>query len=210
MPTITSVKPQKNKKRVNIYLDDKFGLGLDLETFVKYNLKVEQELSEEEIEKIVKEGEFQKIYDKILRFASVRPRSEREFVSWLRKYKVHKSIHQELFNRLKRLEFLNDRKFTAWWVEQRQQFRPKSKRVLKQELRLKGINTKIIEEVLEEAKVDEITLAKNLIKKKKYMWEKYDSFLARKKMADYLLRHGFDWEVIKKVLDTSGVDENLL
>ena len=139
MPTITSIKPQGNGKRVNIYLDNEFGFGLDLENYVKLGLKVREELTEEEVEKIRKEGEFQKTYDKILRFGALRPRSEKEYMDWLRKYKVPQSLHKELFNRLKRLDFLNDRKFATWWIEQRLNFRPKSKRVLIQELRIKGI-----------------------------------------------------------------------
>jgi len=204
MPAITSVKPQKNKKRINIYLDGKFGFGIDLETFVKYNLKEGQELSEEAVTKIVKEAEFQKIYDKILRFASLRPRSEKEFHDWLVKHKIHKSIHNDIFNRLKRLDFLNDRKFAVWWIEQRQVFRPKSSRVLRQELIQKGVKKDLIEEVLSEAKIDEVTQAKRILEKRKYFWEKFDGFTARKKMSEYLLRKGFDWDVIEKVI--KGVD----
>src|SRR3990170_3150167 len=126
MPIITSIEPQKNNKRVNIYLDGKFGFGLDLENFVKLGLKVEQELSEKEVKEIIKQSEFQKTYDKILRFTSLRPRSEKEFRYWLKKHKVPKSIHEDLFNRLKRLDFLNDKKFAVWWVEQRLQFKFKS------------------------------------------------------------------------------------
>ena len=66
MPVITSIKPQRNKKRSNIYLDGKFGFGLDLDNFVKLGLKVEQELSDKEIAGIVKEAEFQKILEKLL------------------------------------------------------------------------------------------------------------------------------------------------
>ena len=42
MPIITAIKPQKNKKRVNIHLERKFGFGIELENFVKFGLKVEQ------------------------------------------------------------------------------------------------------------------------------------------------------------------------
>src|SRR3972149_9098205 len=172
MPIITSIKPQNNQRRVNIYLDGKFGFGLDLENFMKLRLKVEQELSEEEVKKIVKEGEFQIVYDKILRFGSLRPRSEKEYRDWLRKHKVHESLHEELFNRLARLDFLNDKKFASWWVGQRLQFKFKSKRELIQELRLKGISKDIIEDILSETQVDEVAVAKKLIYKKKYMWER--------------------------------------
>src|SRR3989344_9340992 len=111
MPIITSIKPQKNQKRVNIYLDDKFGFGIDLENFMKLGLKVEQELTETEIEKILKKAEFQKTLDKLLRFATLRPRSEKEVRDYFRRRKVHESLHKDLFDRLNRLELIDDKKF---------------------------------------------------------------------------------------------------
>lgn len=207
MPIITEIKPQKNKKRVNIYLDEKFGFGLDLETLVKYGLKSGQELSEEEIEKIVKKAEFQKVYDKILRFATLRPRSEKEFRDWLKKHKVHDSLHRELFNRLKRLEFLDDIKFAKWWVEQRVESRPKSKRIMIYELRSKGINKNIIEDVLADVDIDETKIAKELLEKKKYKWEKLPKLEARKKISEFLVRRGFSWEIINKILNNSFWEE---
>lgn len=204
MSIITEIKPQKSKKRVNIYLDDKFGFGIDLENFAKLGLKVEQELNEEEVAGIVKKAEFQKVYDKLLRFAALRPRSEKEYDNWLKKHKVHESLHRELFNRLKRLDFLDDRKFAVWWIEQRREFRPKSKRIMKYELRSKGIKKEIIEEVLDEAKIDEVKTAKEILEKKKYKWEKLPEFEARKKMAEFLLRNGFDWDTINKVIKNSS------
>lgn len=210
MPTITSIKPQKNQKRVNIYLDGKFsskgrptsdwGFGLDLENFVKLGLKVGQEYTEEEIEEIIKKAEFQKVYDKILRFASLRPRSEKEYRFWLKKHKVHKSLHQELFNRLKRLDFLDDKKFAIWWIEQRQTFRPKSVRVLGLELRSKGIDKETTEEVLAESGVDETVMIKKLIRKKEYMWKKLSGFEKRVKMSNFLARNGYSWDTIRKVV----------
>jgi len=201
MPAITSIKPQKNGKRVNIYLDGEYGFGLDLENFVKLGLKVEQEFTDEEIEKIIKKAEFQKVYDKILRFGSLRPRSEKEYRGWLRKHKVHEKLREELFNKLKYLEFLNDKKFAVWWIGQRQAFRPKSKRILSQELRLKGIKREIIDEVLSETKLDELGTAKKLLAKKKYLWERLNSREKRVKMSNYLVRNGFGWDVIREVLD---------
>ena len=200
MSIITQIKPQKNQKRVNIYLDEEFAFGLDLETFMKSGLKVNKELTEKEIKEIVKKAEFQNVYDKILKFGSLRPRSKNEYKLWLKKHKVHISLYEELFDRLKRLDFLNDEKFAIWWVEQRQSFRPKSKRILNQELRIKGISKEVVDEVLKEAEIDEKNIAKKLIEKKKYKWEKLDEFTARRKMSDYLAGKGFNWNVIKEVL----------
>ena len=200
MPTITAIKPQRNKNRVNIYLDNKFGFGLDLENFVKLGLKVEQELSEEKVAEIVKKGEFQKTLDKLLKFATLRPRSEKEIKDWFKRKKVHESIHKELFNRLKRLELLDDAQFALWWVGQRNQFKPRGKRALESELRMKGIKKEVIAAVLSEFKIDEVKIAKALLAKKAYKWQHLPSRDGRQKMAQFLARKGFNWEIIEKVL----------
>lgn len=206
MSIITSIKPQKNKKRVNIYLDDKFAFGLDLESLITLNLKEDTELSEEEIVKIVRKAEFQKVYDKMLRFASLRPRSKKEYELWLRKHKVHTSLHKSLFNKLKRLGFLDDEKFAVWWIEQRTSFRPRGVRALRSELGQKGINRELADQLISELvnRDKEEEMAKKLIGKKKYRWEKLEPFMARRKASAFLARKGFSWEVIKRVLVDLG------
>jgi regulatory protein len=200
VPTITSIKPQKNKKRLNIYLDGKFGFGIDLENFVKLGLKVEQELSDKETIDIVKKAEFQKTFDKLLRFATLRPRSQKEIKDWLRRKKIHEGIHKELFNRLKRLEIMDDRKFALWWISQRQEFKPKGKRALSYELRAKGVGKEIIEDVLGEVVIDEEKIASRLLEKRAYRFKGLPRLKARQKMSQYLAGKGLAWEVIEKAV----------
>lgn len=200
MPIITSIKQQKNKDRVNVYLDDKFGFGIDLDNFVLLHLKVDQELTEKEVEEIVKKAEFQKTLDKLLRFAIVRPRSEKEVRDYFRRKKVHESMHEQLFGKLKHLELVDDEKFAKWWVEQRQAFKPKPKRILNQELRIKGIKPDVIEQVLGEEKVDEEKMARELLEKKAYKWKNLPTREARQKTSQYLAGKGFSWDVIEKVV----------
>ena len=206
MPTVTSIKPQRNKRRVNIYLDNKFGFGLDLENFVKLGLKVEQELSEEKVAEIVKKGEFQKTLDKLLKFATLRPRSEKEIKDWFKRKKVHESLHKELFNRLKRLELLDDVQFARWWVGQRSQFKPRGKRALEAELRMKGIKKEIIETVLREEEIDEVKIAKEMLANKSYKWRNLPKREATLKMSQFLSRKGFAWATIKEVLGGQTID----
>ena len=201
MPTVTSIKPQKKKDRVNIYLDDKFGFGIDLENFVKLGLKVEQELSEKEVEEIVKKSELQKTLDKLLRFATLRPRSQKEINDWLKKKKVHESLYLRLLKKLKSLKLVDDEKFAKWWIEQRSNFRPKPKRTLNFELRTKGIKKEIIEEVLEEANIDEEKMARELLEKKAYKWHALPRRQAGQKISQYLAGKGFEWDTVSNVVD---------
>ncbi len=197
---ITSIKPQKNKKRVNIYLDSKFGFGIDLDNFVLERLKVNQELSNERVLEVVKKAEFQKTLDKLLMFATLRPRSKKEVELWLSRKKIHESLHEELFNRLNDLKLINDESFALWWVEQRNSFRPKSKTVLRLELRNKGIDKELIDKALDEINVDETAVAQGLLEKRMYKWTNLPKYEAKQKMGQYLASKGFTWELIVKVV----------
>ena len=39
MPKITKIEVQKNKERFNLFLDEAFEMGIDIDTLVKFNLK---------------------------------------------------------------------------------------------------------------------------------------------------------------------------
>lgn len=199
MATITSIKQQKKKDRVNVYLDDKFGFGIDLDNFVLLGLRVGQELDEKQIEEIVKKSEFQKTLEKILRFGMVRPRSEKEFRDWLFRKKISEVMYSDLFSKLKNFELMDDEKFARWWIETRQEFNPKSKRVLEFELTKKGIEKEIIRKVLNQNVIDEAKIAINLLKKKKIHWDNLLSEKKKLKMVEYLVRNGFNFEIAKNV-----------
>lgn len=212
MPIITSIKAQKNKqslankigqKRVNIYLDNSFGFGLDLENFMKLQLKVNQELTQEEINEIIKKGELQKSFDKTLRFVMTRPRSLKEVKDFFRRKEIDNSLHQNILERLVKLELLDDQKFAKWWVEQRLEFKHKSKKDITFELRQKGIDTNIIKNVLDDSEIDELKIAKELIEKKNYKWARYDEEERKQKIAQYLAGKGFSWDVISQAVDIS-------
>lgn len=208
MSVITSIKQQKDKNRVNVYLDGKFGFGIDLDNFVLLNLKLNQELSEEEIEKIVKKAEFQKTLDKVLRFLSVRPKSEKELQDYLRRKKVLEIIWKDIFSKAKSFGFLNDTEFAKWWVETRNTFRPKPKRILTQELRMKGINKEIIEEILDGIKIDEDKIAMDLLHRREAHWERIEKAKRSQKMLVYLVGKGFSFELAKKAVSDYNIRED--
>lgn len=200
MPIITTVTAQKSKKRVNVYIDGEFSFGVDLDNLLRYGLKVGKELTQEQLEEIIKKAEFQKVFDKIVVYGSLRPRSEKEYRDWLRKYKVHESLHEELFSKLRRLELMDDTKFAKWWVGQRNEFKPRSKSALQFELMKKGIARDVIKETISDIEVDEVSLARDLVLRKKRVWDKLEGQERRKKIQMLLASKGFGWDVVKKVV----------
>lgn len=52
MPKITKIEVQKNnKERFNLFLDEAFEMGIDIDTLVKFNLKKNQMIDAAEMEK---------------------------------------------------------------------------------------------------------------------------------------------------------------
>lgn len=200
MPEVTLLKPQKNGKRVNVYLDGTFGFGIDLDNLVINHIKIGTVLTDEEVQKIIRKAEFQKTLDKLLRFATLRPRSEREIDEYLKRKKVHESMWEELFEKLKHFELLDDAKFAKWWVDQRLAFKKISGKVLKLELFKKGIDKEIVENVLEETPIDEEKMARELLEKRAYKWAGLPEREARQKKFQYLAGKGFDFEIVEKIL----------
>ncbi len=202
MPVITAVKKQKWKKdRVNVYLDGEFGFGIDLENLLKFNLKIEKELGQDEIEKILEEAEYKDIRDKLLNYASIRPRSEKEIDDWFYKKQVHESLHDRLKKKLRKLDLLDDEEFAKWWVRQRQEFKPRGPKLLYAELLKKGIDKSVINKAIDEQNIHGVNVAYLLLGKKTYRWKAKKDPNTKKKMLDFLARKGFDWDTIKKAVD---------
>lgn len=199
VPQITRIKPQKNKKRVNIYLDGKFGFGLDADNFLKAGLKVGQNLTQKQIDDLIFKNEFQKLLNRALRLISRRPRSEKEVRDYLRRKKSPPELIEKVIKKLKQLKQVNDLEFARWWVEQRSTFRPRGKFGLTMELRQKGVNEKIIKQVINE-KVKELPLAQKLAQKKFKAYKNLPREERYQKMSAFLARRGFSWEIIKKVV----------
>jgi len=200
MAKITKIKAQKNRERVNIYLDGRFAFPLDLDNFLKAGLKVGQELSEEEIETLVFKNESQKLLNKAGRLLSFRPRSEKEMRDYLKKKKVRPKLAAWIISKLKKQGYLNDEEFARWWLEQRSTFRPRGKIGLKTELRQKGVSREIIERVVDQT-VNELVLARQVIRQKIKSLKKLSRPERQQKITGFLSRRGFGWETIKQILE---------
>jgi len=195
---ITAIEPQqKNPQRVNIYLDGEFAFGLA--TIVATWLKVSQELSEEKVANLKAEDEREVTYQKALHFLSYRPRSSAEVHKNLIKRGVPEPLAQETVERLQRSGLVNDEEFARTWVENRNTFRPRSRALLKQELRRKGLSDETVQSALAE-QTDEDSLAREAARKyvRRLAGLEWPEF--RRKLGGFLARRGFSYTTLAPVV----------
>jgi regulatory protein len=200
---ITAIKEQKNKNRVNIYLDNRFAFGLAKEVLVDFSLSEGQELTEEEIDKILEKDQKVKALQKCFRWLSIRARSEKELENKLKEKGFASKIIKQTIERIKELGYLNDKEFARLFVEMRKTGRPKGKFFIRRDLKQKGISEDIIKETLTKfySEKEEKELALSLAKKKIKSYGHIPNEKIYQKLANFLASRGFGWPVIKEVLD---------
>lgn len=203
MPVITDIQPQKRRKnRVNIYLDGVFAFGLSLQTAVSFGLKTDMRLTDEEVESIVKESDYAEALDKTLKFLSFRPRSERELMDYLKRRELGEYAQELILEKLAGYGYVDDKAFAEWWIGQRKDFKPRSRRHIVSELMRKGVSRGVIEDALSSSGDDfDLNACRTVAEKRWRTYQKFPPREARMKLGQYLSRKGFSWEIIEKVVN---------
>ncbi len=194
---VTALKIQKHHpNRVNVYLDNEFSFGLSRITAAW--LQVGQELSPTKIARLKAEDEREVAYIQALRYLDYRPRSRAEVRKNLEKHAISSEVINDVFKRLERSGLVKDERFAQDWVQNRSDFRPRSRRALAYELHQRGLNDSAIKKALEG--LDEEVLAYQAATKQARRYEGLEMRDFRNKLGSYLARRGFSYEIIKTVV----------
>ena len=132
-----------------------------------------------------------------------RPRSVYEIRNRLKLKGYDDDIIEDIVASLERSGDLDDGKFAKIWVESRMHMNPAGDVVLKHELKGKGVSDSIIEAVLTEKseKYDEYEIALSMAKDRFERLKKLDRRKATKRIYDFLLRRGFKYDNIRRVVE---------
>ncbi len=199
MRTITAIEAQKRgKDRVNVFLDGAFAFSLGVEVLGEQGIHLGQNLSDPQIEELARADLFHKCLNAALRLLSYRPRSQAELRTRLRSRFDEQAIDRVIVH-LEARQMVDDVAFAQFWKENRESFSPRSKRMLKLELRRKGIDPEVITDVVEV--VDEDQSAYRAAEKKARSWAKEDYNTFRRKLGAFLSRRGFSYEVANRVME---------
>ncbi len=149
-----------------------------------------------------------------LRFLEVRSRSVAEVRRRLTRAGYQLELVDGAIERLLELGMLDDRTFAAAWVESRDRARPRGERALQQELRQKGVDRAVIDELLDERRTDEEGQAvepdraaaeRLLARNARVLGRVADPHARRQRAYALLARNGFDPETCREVAATAYV-----
>ena len=201
--SITKIeRQQKNRHRYSIFLDGEFAFGIGEDILHSRHLINGQILTEQDVADLLVEDERKLAKMQAFRYLTVRDHSETELAGKLRQKGFSATTIQWVLADLRRLHFLNDTEFAALFARNRLAQRPIGRRQLEYELKQKGISSALLTETLDKiySETNEETLVRQLAAKRLLILKGQPPLKVRKKLADFLLRRGFEWEVVKQVL----------
>lgn len=197
---ITAIKAGKNPRlqRSNLFLDGKFAFSLDNQLVLKERLKVGAELSAEQVKALGGADQYQRCLNSALRFLAYRPRSEGETRERLKKKGYSGEDIEKTVARLRELALLDDAAFAQYWKENRSAFKPRGQRLLKVELRHKGLEREVIDQAVQG--LDDKAGAYQAAVGKARSLGGADFAEFRRKLGGYLQRRGFDYTTVSSTV----------
>ncbi len=196
---------RKDDKNVAIYFDNDDRLILSEDVFYQSGLRKGDEVSDDRFSFFVKQNILYYIKQKAMSFLSKRFHSERELFLKLKKKSYDEKLIKIVLDELKSKGFIDDRNFASHFVEEKLNKKKWGRNKIKSALYSKGLNYKIIDEVLSNLKEDssDINLAMDLAGKKLDQLKKrnVEEIKFRQKLTSFLVSRGFEYDTCREVCE---------
>lgn len=141
-----------------------------------------------------------------------RPRSEKELRERLSLKGFQDDIVDIVIADLAKAGYVDDAKFAKFLVDSRMHMNPVGDLLLKHQLKAKGVDDSVIDSALEEKgkAYNEYELALEMAKERFARLQKLDRRKATKRVYDFLLRRGFKYDTVRRIVEElakSRIDE---
>lgn len=200
MPVVTALLSQPRKRtNLHLFLDGEAAFDLHRKVAEEAGLFIGLELSPEQVEQLQQQDAYFRALDAAYRFLSYRTRSEAEVRTRLARRKFAAEFIDRVIARLKEQRFLDDAEFARQWAEHRSARNPKSRSMVRWELRRKGVAAGIIDEAV--APLDDEAAAYTAGQRRAARMAalQYPEF--RKRLWDFLMGRGFRYDVTGRAVE---------
>lgn len=207
---ITKITQQKrDSERFNIFLDGTYAFSVHESVLVEFRLTKGMELDEFQLGNLQYENEVNRAFNRALHYLSFRMRSEKEIVDKLNEEEYGAAIVQEALQKLRRLDFVNDEKFAEAFIKTKVNTTKLGPEALKRELTAKGIAVDIQQRLLaQHGEEEQFEIALELAQKVARKNERHASMQVKRKIESHLLRKGYNYDMIRDVLQHINLDRD--
>lgn len=189
-----------NNGQYKIYLSDGTILKINSDVIINNNLLYKKEIDNTLLNKILKENDNANIYNKCVKYISVRLRSKKEIIDYLKKSNIDNTA--DIIDKLTKNNLINDEVFTKAFIKDKINFTSYGPYRIRQELNKYNIDNEIIDKYIndidEEILVDKVDKQINKMIKSN---RKYSGNILKSKIYNNLYNNGFDKDMIINVLN---------
>ena len=194
---ITDIRPRR-KGLSAVYIDGEYALSLDTQTLLEHRIDIGRELDDEELHDLIESSNERRAKEKALWLISYRSHSKKELRDKIRRTCDRQSAEKAV-ERMEEVGLENDRDYDERCAQTLIFTKHMSKRGAAMELRRKGIESEIIDEVLGDIEVDEREQIQAVIERK---YPKIGDEKIRRRAVAALQRLGYGWDDIKAVIES--------
>lgn len=203
--TITSIRAcPDDPVRVSLRVNRQRVGRILLETKASLELEVGTPWTEQLAEQLREELDRGNAYRAAVRILTKRAKSSGELRRKLREYKHEPEAIEWSIERLIDLGVLNDEEYARMVVRSQLSRKPAGRRLLTGKLREKGVDQSIVQRVLDEMLEERDTLAdarKLAEQAARSISDRHETEVRRRRITGRLARRGFDFDMIRKVVD---------
>lgn len=189
-----------NNGQYKIYLSDGTILKINSDVIINNNLLYKKEIDNTLLNKILKENDNANIYNKCVKYISVRLRSKKEIIDYLKKLNIDNTA--DIIDKLTKNNLINDELFTKAFIKDKINFTSYGPYRIRQELNKYNIDNEIIDKYIndidEEILIDKVDKQINKMIKSN---RKYSGNILKSKIYNNLYNNGFDKDMIINVLN---------
>lgn len=193
---------KKGKSDVTIYFDNDSMLFLAVAVFLKSGLKKGDDISDDRFSLLIEQNKLFHIKQRAFRLLGRRQHSSSELTRKLWNKDYEQKLIDAVIEDLQKNGYLDDKEFIRAFVAEKGKAKNWSSKKIKAELFKRGIDSKIIDEILDaQTKCSDNDSAMKLAKKKYEVLSKrnLEPKELRNKLSTYLFSKGFDYDLIKEV-----------
>ena len=194
------------KTRFRIYLDGQFAFVLYKSELVPCKVKDGEEISDEQVEVILKGIILKRAKQKALSLLQSMDRTKSELRERLLRQDFPEKIADEAVRYVESFGYVDDRRYVESFILSRKG--RKSKREIFAELSRKQVDEAIVDEMMERCydAEDSGEAIRRFLKKRHYDPEQA-TMEEKQKVYAYLARKGFSYREIKEVIDLAAMEE---
>lgn len=178
------------------------------DVILKNDLLFNKQVDSKKLNEIITDNDYYNIYNKCIKYISVKMRSQKEIEEYIKKNKCE-DYKDKIIKELKDRGFINDKIFVKAYVSDRINLSSVGPEKIKSELLSHNININDINEEVNKIEKDVIydKLSK-LISKKVKNNTKYSTYHLRQKVINDMFNLGYSKEDILYILDNIDIDDN--